>query len=152
MLEEYKQVFQGEWKKEFVFRPESFVENPREFTEELLRYAKECNSDITILKESMYPEFIWNGIEYSAYRVHTRYGATVHCEMKHPELVEPENVTGAKKKIMQFIARSLPGLCIVFFCSIMIGVTELTPVSIGILITIVIIYIIGAWYPNRKKK
>lgn len=53
-----------------MFRPESFVQNPREFTEELLKYAKECDADITILKESMYPEFIWNGVEYSAYRIH----------------------------------------------------------------------------------
>lgn len=152
VLEEYKQVFHGEWKKEFVFRPESFVENPREFTEELLRYAKENNADITITKESMYPEFILNGVEYTAVRIHTRHGASIRCKMKYPELAEPENVIGTKKKVMKLIARWLPGVCIVALLIILTNSYAVIPIGVGILVTGIIAYVVGVWYPNQKYK
>lgn len=93
IIEEYKQVYQGEWKKKFLFFPDTFIESPREFTNELLRYAKSINADITITKESMEPEFVLNGVEYSAVRVNTGFygiidGPTVWCVMKYPKLAE----------------------------------------------------------------
>ena len=53
----------------------------------LLKYAKNYGHDITITKEGMYPEFILDGVEYSAMRISGRWH-TVHCQMIHPELAE----------------------------------------------------------------
>ena len=36
ILDEYKQVYRGEWKKHFYFYPEGIITTPREFTNELL--------------------------------------------------------------------------------------------------------------------
>ena len=68
---------------------------------------------ITITKEGMYPEFILDGVEYSAMRISGRWH-TVHCQMIHPELAEPENVTGKRKVILQLIARLIPLIFIIF--------------------------------------
>lgn len=152
LLEEYKQVYRGEWKKQFSFIPDQMITTPREFTEELLKYAKLHHEDITITKESMYPEFVLNGIEYSATRLHGRYGATVHCEMLHPELAEPENVTGKKKKVMQVIARYIPVVSIFLFIMFLFISDEMSPISSIMLAVVLTIVAFAFWYPYRGNR
>lgn len=91
---DYRQVAQAQGKRSFTFLPEGSVTNEREFTAELLRFAREEEADLTITKEGMYPEFTLNGIEYTAERI---YGcayrvpvAVIRCTAKHPEELEPD--------------------------------------------------------------
>lgn len=152
LLEEYKQVYRGEWKKQFSFIPDQMITTPREFTEELLKYAKLHHEDITITKEGMYPEFVLNGVEYSATRLHGRFGATVHCEMLHPELAEPENVTGKRKKIFQVIAIYLPVFSIFLFEMFLFISGEVSPISAIVLAAIITLVGFAFWYPYRGNK
>ena len=152
LLEEYKQVYRGEWKKQFSFIPDQMITTSREFTEELLKYAKLHNEDITITKESMYPEFILNGVEYSATRLHGRFGATVHCEMLHPELEEPENVTGTKKKVLQLIAKYIPFVAL-FLLEVFLFVTGHISLGASIVLAVILTIVSFAfWYPYRGNK
>ena len=128
------------------------ITTSREFTEELLKYAKLHNEDITITKESMYPEFILNGVEYSATRLHGRFGATVHCEMLHPELAEPENVTGTKKKVLQLIAKYIPFVAL-FLLEVFLFVTGHISLGASIVLAVILTIVSFAfWYPYRGNK
>lgn len=49
---------------EMFFEPESGINTPKEFTDELLAWAKKENKDITILEESMEPKIELKGIQY----------------------------------------------------------------------------------------
>ena len=128
------------------------ITTPREFTDELLKYAKLHNEDITITKEGMYPEFVLNGVEYSATRLHGRYGATVHCEMIHPELAEPENITGKKKKIMQVIARCIPFVSLFLFILFLFISDEVSLMSSIVFAVILAIVAFAFWYPYRGNR
>ena len=86
IMEDYKKVAESEKKKCFSFMPDILVMNPREFTEALLQFAKDNKQDITITKESMYPEFELDGIEYMADRIDGRYGSEIRCYMRNPEI------------------------------------------------------------------
>lgn len=150
ILDEYKQVYRGEWKKHFYFYPEGIITTPREFTNELLIYAKNYGHDITITKEGMYPEFILDGVEYSAMRISGRWH-TVHCQMIHPELAEPENVTGKKKVILQLIARLIPLIFIILIGIFLMLSGVLTDISVVFWIVMIIV-LIAFWYPYKGKK
>ena len=108
LVEDYKQVARYESNRKFMFIPDAIINTSREFTDVLLKYAKDQNKDITITKEGMYPEFILDGIEYSAMRVHGRYGSTVHCEMLHPELEEPRTMDMGRRKMLTLCIRLIP--------------------------------------------
>ena len=151
ILDEYKQVYRGEWKKHFYFFPDGIITTPREFTDELLKYAKNNGHDITITKEGMYPEFILDGVEYSAMRISGRWH-TVHCHMLHPELAEPENVTGKKKVILQLIARLIP-LIFIILIGILLMLSGLITQEVSVIFWIVVIIVLVAfWYPYKGKK
>lgn len=108
LVEDYKQVARYESNRKFMFIPDIIINTSHEFTDALLKYAKDQNKDITITKEGMYPEFILDGIEYSAMRIHGRYGSTVHCEMLHPELEEPKTMDIGRRKTLILCIRILP--------------------------------------------
>lgn len=108
LWEDYKQVAKGEAVKKFYFIQNQLVNTPRDFTNALLEYAKLQNAEITITKESMYPEFVWNGIEYSALRIHGRYGSKIFCEMLYPELAEAAGVDENRKKVLKLVVRIIP--------------------------------------------
>lgn len=108
LIEDYRQVSRYEANRKFMFIPDIIINTPRDFTDALLKYAKDYKRDITILKEGMYPEFILDGIEYSAMRIHGRYGSTVHCEMKYPDREEPRGIGEKRRKILTFISRLVP--------------------------------------------
>lgn len=114
LWEELKQVYRLEEKRKFRFYTQKFVSTARDFTEELLRYGKENDADITITKESMEPHFVLNGIEYKAklFNGGSSYGYATHqgayCEMLYPELAEPVGIEGKRKTCLQLLVRFGP--------------------------------------------
>lgn len=102
--EDYRKVVLSEREKLFTFIPEEAVTNPAEFTMALFAYANANDLDLVVTKESMYPEFTINGIEYVAERVYTSAGmipvATVRCSVKYPEDFGPD-VEPKRKKLIK---------------------------------------------------
>ena len=113
IAEDYAAVVKSEMKREFSFMPDAPCRNPREFTEELLKFADQENLNIVITKEGMSPRFMMDGIEYWAYRTSGRYGITVHCEMVHPEDYIPEGMS--EKKYRRYRALSYIGIPVLIF-------------------------------------
>lgn len=115
IMEDYKKVVECEGKKEFSFVPDTMAMTPREFTDALIRYAGDNNLDITITKESMYPEFQLNGVDYAAERVFGRLGAVIRCYMINPEDGEADGVSEERRKKMKFL-HSMVGPGLLFIC------------------------------------
>ena len=105
-LSDYRKVALSEAQKTFCFVPEVAVTNPREFSDALFLYAKENDLNLVITKESMYPEFTIDGIEYTAERFYRPVGriptATIRCTVKYPEDFEPD-VPETRKKYMKLL-------------------------------------------------
>lgn len=110
LWEDYKEVARSEAKKKFIFVPENIITTPAEFTREILSYAESQKAEIYIIKESFYPEFLWNGVEYSAMRINGRYGPVVHCEMIHPEEAEPVGMEEKRKEKLRFLVKLIPAI------------------------------------------
>ena len=104
--EDYRKVALSESQKVFTFVPDDAVTNPREFTAALFAYANKHDQNLVVTKESMYPEFTINGIEYEAERfytvVHKVPVAVVRCSVKYPEDFEAD-VPEKRKKVMKWI-------------------------------------------------
>lgn len=119
--EDYRKVVLSEREKVFTFVPDTPVNTSREFTMALLNYANANNLDITITKESMYPEFTINGIEYTAERLYTAVSkvpvATIRCRVKYPEDFEPD-VPPARKKLILLLRMSWLLIPIVLLISV----------------------------------
>lgn len=102
-LEDYRKVTLSERQKVFTFIPDSPVTNPREFTDALFAYANKNGLDLVITKESMYPEFTLQNIEYTAQRLYTAVSrvpvAIIRCSVKHPDDFEPDVPKGRKTVI-----------------------------------------------------
>lgn len=105
IIEDYKKVVEYEGKKEFSFVPDTMALTPREFTDALLQFANENNLNITITKESMYPRFLLDGIEYEADRVFGRLGAVIRCHMVSPEDGEARDVPQERREKMKLVHR-----------------------------------------------
>jgi len=107
--EDYRKVVLSEKQKVFSFLPDEGVTNPREFTAALFAYANENGLDMVITKESMYPEFTINGIEYKAERffsvVQRLPVAVIRCSVKYPEDFEPD-VPEKRKNVMKLLNKS----------------------------------------------
>lgn len=105
-LSDYRKVALSEAQKTFCFVPEVAVTNPREFSDALFIYARENDLNLVITKESMYPEFTIDGIEYTAERFYRPVGriptATIRCTVKYPEDFEPD-VPKTRKKYMKLL-------------------------------------------------
>lgn len=106
-LNDYRKVALAEHEKRFTFIPDTAVTTPREFSEALFRYAEENGLDLVITKESMYPEFTIDGVEYTATRNYGRSYrlpvATIHCEVLHPEDLEPQGVSPSRRRVQKLI-------------------------------------------------
>lgn len=106
-LNDYRKVALAEHEKRFTFIPDTAVTTPQEFSEALFRYAQENGLDLVITKESMYPEFTIDGVEYTATRNFGRSYrfpvATIHCEVLHPEDFEPQGVPPVRRRIQKLI-------------------------------------------------
>ena len=93
---------------------------PEEFTLELCKYAQQNHLDLVITKEGMLPEFTIEGIEYTASRSFGRFGATVHCEMKHPEDYMPPEMS--KQRSGMSGSEGYAGCVIYAFCRLLLCV------------------------------
>lgn len=108
IIDDYKKVAKAQAKRSFSFMPDTMVQNPREFTDALFRYADENKLHLVIKKESMYPVFEINGVEYTAERTFRQARppvAYIVCTMTHPEeaAAEDEDVPKVRKAVMGFI-------------------------------------------------
>lgn len=105
-LSDYRKVVLSEREKTFSFVPEEAVTNPREFTSALFAYANKNSLELVITKESMYPEFTINGIEYTAERFYKPVQrvpvAVIRCTVKYPEDFEPD-VPESRKRYMKLL-------------------------------------------------
>lgn len=105
--DDYRRVALAEHEKRFTFLPDEAVTTPQEFTAALLAYAAEEDLDIVITKESMYPEFTLNGIEYTATRNYTAVRgcpvASIACEVAHPEDFLPADVPPSRRRLMRLL-------------------------------------------------
>lgn len=127
-LSDYRKVVLSEREKTFSFVPETAVTNASEFTDALFDYANENNLDLVITRESMYPEFTINGIEYTAERFYKPVNriptAMIRCTVKYPEDFEPD-VPEQRKKYMKLLNLSwilIP--CILVFLPLMIQMVK----------------------------
>ena len=119
-VEDYRKVVLAEGKKLFTFIPDQAVTDPREFTEVLFAYAEKNSLNLVITKESMYPEFTIDGIEYTAERVyHAVRGipvSIIRCKVKYPEDFEPD-VPENRKKLMKLLNLGwllIPAVAVIF--------------------------------------
>lgn len=103
--DDYRRVALAEHEKRFTFLPDEAVTTPQEFTAALLAYADGQGKDIVITKESMYPEFTLDGIEYTATRNYTAVRgcpvASIACEVAHPEDFLPADVSPWRRRLMR---------------------------------------------------
>ncbi len=108
--DDYRKVAQAEGKARFTFVPDDPISTPAEFSAALFRYAEEHGLDLVITKESMYPVFTMEGVEYTATRGWSRAGRfptqTVCCEATHPEELAPADVPQKRRKLQQFLHRA----------------------------------------------
>lgn len=103
--DDYRRVALAEHEKRFTFLPDEAVTTPREFTAALLAYAAGQGKDIVITKESMYPEFTLDGIEYTATRNYTAVRgcpvASIACEVAHPEDFLPAGIPPWRRRLLR---------------------------------------------------
>lgn len=152
LWEDYKQVTKGEAKKVFCFEPISLITTSEEFTKELLKYAQSEKADIVITKEGMCPEFIWNGIEYSAYRSQGIWGQTVYCEMCNPDLAEAQGMDDKRKSVFKNIMRfssTLIGILVFdIFCLSGMGLDWWQRIGLDLVCAMLLCVL---WYISRKR-
>ena len=70
-ISDYKDVVRYEHQRTFTFTPDDEIIDLYDFANALYAYAREMDKEITITKEGMYPEFMMDGVEYTAERNYT---------------------------------------------------------------------------------
>lgn len=107
-VEDYKRVKKANRDMEFTFVPDIAITNEREFTDALFQYASTEKLNLVITKESMYPEFTIDGVEYTAERHYTYMSrvpvAVVICHRKNME-IEGEGVDASRKNFLWLFHR-----------------------------------------------
>ena len=68
--EDYAAVVRSEMVRDFSFMPDDRCDKPEKFTEELLKYGEQNGLHMVILKESLSPRLLINGVEYWAYALY----------------------------------------------------------------------------------
>lgn len=130
IVNDYKKVAKGQARKSFIFTPDTMVENKQEFTEALFQYADKNHLNLVITKESMYPVFEIDGVEYTAER-EWRPGrppvAYVVCTMTHPEEadIEDADVPAARRVFLRFFNKYL-GIILIFVIILLVNPQLLT--------------------------
>ena len=159
-VNDYRKVVLAEGKKLFTFIPDQAVTNPREFTDALFAHAQKNNLDLVVTKESMYPEFTIDGIEYTAERIYNAVKgipvATIRCKVKYPEDFEPD-VPEKRKKLMKLLNYGwwlIPVIAV--FCFLLAGRVLSNPLECWLLgISIAAIAAVGlyrAWLFHFNEK
>lgn len=100
-INDYKDVIQHEHERVFTFTPDTEITDRYSFANALYAYAMKENKELIITKEGMYPEFVMDGITYTAGRNYTRVAgipvAVIRCTRKYSD--EKEYKHGRKKWI-----------------------------------------------------
>lgn len=126
IVDDYKKLAKAERKRKFSFVPNNMALTPAEFSEALFEYARENNLDLVITKESMYPIFEIDGVEYTAVRRFGRFGACIRCTMTHPEELEEElkGVSEGRRKWFRICGACLiPAALFLYFIAVSGSVT-----------------------------
>lgn len=97
ILEDYKRIAGEESRRKFSFVPDTMARTPREFTEELLRFAEQEKLDLVITREGMNPLFEIDGVQYEAFRLSGRFGIVIQCQRTGLDAVSEEDEDGQKK-------------------------------------------------------
>lgn len=125
IVDDYRKVAKAQAKKSFSFTPDTMVQSPREFTDALFQYADENKLDLIIKKESMYPVFEINGVEYTAERTFRQARppvAYIVCTMTRPEEAdaEDEDVPETRKTVMRLFNKYM-AVIIMFFVILLVN-------------------------------
>lgn len=100
-ISDYKDVVQYEHQRTFTFTPDDEIKDLYDFANALYAYAREMDKEITITKEGMYPEFIMDGVEYTAERNYTAVRgipvAVIRCTRKDAPETDAAYQSGRKK-------------------------------------------------------
>ena len=67
-IDDYKDVVEYDHQRTFTFMPDVEITDKYSFLNALYAYAMETDKEIVITKESMYPEFLLDGVPYTAER------------------------------------------------------------------------------------
>ena len=115
-VDDYKRFAKAQMKKSFYFEPEKLIDNERDMTMELFRYADLNGLDMVITKEGMRTELTINGHEYVAERVYFQMRGfplpVIQCDAVHPEEFELADVSEERKKKLKWVWILLPHLCV----------------------------------------
>ena len=115
-VDDYKRFAKAQMKKSFYFEPEKLIDNERDMTMELFRYADLNGLDMIITKEGMRTELTINGHEYVAERVYFQMRGfplpVIQCDAVHPEEFELADVSEERKKKLKWVWILLPHLCV----------------------------------------
>lgn len=144
-LSDYRKVALAEHEKRFTFLPDDAVTTPQEFSAALFQYAQDNGLDLVITKESMYPEFTINGVEYTAQRNYTAVRgcpvASIACEVLHPEDFEPQDVSPTRRRMQRlFHFLWFPSLLALF---ILLPRLYLFPPQEGLMFLIFVLTMVG---------
>ena len=115
-VDDYKRFAKAQMKNSFYFEPEKLIDNERDMTMELFRYADLNGLDMVITKEGMRTELTINGHEYVAERVYFQMRGfplpVIQCDAVHPEEFELADVSEERKKKLKWVWILLPHLCV----------------------------------------
>ena len=153
-IEDYKNVTISEARRSFDFKPDTMCMTPEEFTMELCKYAEQNHLDLVITKAGLLPEFTIDGIEYTASRSFGRFGATVHCVMKHPEDYMPPEMSEKRYKRIRRICRmcNLCLLLVIDICMILAGEGIWLPLVLCLPAAVVYIGVQIRWVQKKNDK
>lgn len=108
IVDDYKQVAEEERQRQFSFYTEQPVHTAGMFEKVLRKYAKEAHQKFQMVKSGMYPEFMLDGISYTAACTVERNaetnetGTRIICSRADDEKVKKE-VRGNRRALFQMI-------------------------------------------------
>ncbi len=122
-VEDYKCVLRSNKDMDFTFVPELPITSPQEFTAALCAFADKEHIDLVMTKESMYPEFLLDGVAYVAernYSVITRVPtAVVSCRRKD-RTINGDAVAEPRKRFQWLLHRWGGLIAAVLVCVIVV--------------------------------
>lgn len=149
-LTDFKKVTKVDSESRFSFMPDTMCMNPGEFTEALCKYAKDNHINLIITKEGMYPEFTIDGMEYTACRIFTRYGAAIQCRIKNEQVKKPEGMPDRRYRMLLVLSR-------LWIPMLIAGIVMITHIQspedmLFVILIFLAIYAIGWWGGFRNLK
>lgn len=153
--QDYKKLAEAENKKQFSFAPELPINSVASFEVALQQYADAHKKELILTRESMYPHFLLDGIEYEAWKEGGFHSDVVHCAALHPETLDMEFPPERKKWLLRMNHIILPAVLTFFIALvlvIMMNGKKAVPQAPGIALgAAVIVGGIGAWQHRPPK-